>query len=60
MQLYEDDSLTGRRGVLPLKEAIAIVKKKIKMREKKQGFVDKFGADATWKESGFFSKDSIY
>jgi hypothetical protein len=60
MELYDHDSLTGRRGVLPLKDAIAIVNKKVKLREKKQSFVDKFGADAGWKESGFFSKDSIY
>jgi len=42
-KLYDDNSICGRRGVLPLADAFAIVKKKVQDRAKRQQFVDKFG-----------------
>ena len=39
--LYNDDSVSGRRGVMPLKDSIALVKRKMTDKDRARKFAER-------------------
>ena len=64
LELYSADSISGRRGVTSLNQANAIMKDKIKNKERLQKFATKFTDEGMSsrqiRESGLFRSDMLY
>lgn len=64
--LFDDESVSGRRGVMQLKDGVALVRKKIQLKEKHRKFAQKVSGNnegmpfSQLRQSGILRSDQLF